>query len=44
MRATLLTLGTLVAISFWGAAVYSGGAVASNVPSDGYGVSEATVE
>ncbi|MEL6919482.1 MAG: hypothetical protein AAFO77_00460 [Pseudomonadota bacterium] len=41
MRATLLTLGTLVAIAFWGMAVYTDGAVASHAPSDGYGVSVA---
>ncbi|MEO1746546.1 MAG: hypothetical protein AAFR13_08455 [Pseudomonadota bacterium] len=39
MRAALLTLGTLVAITLWGLAVYSDGAVAGHAPADGYGVS-----
>ncbi|MEO0543612.1 MAG: hypothetical protein AAFY99_07320 [Pseudomonadota bacterium] len=39
MRAALLTFGTLIAISLWGMAVYTDGAVASHTPVDGYGVS-----
>ena len=39
MRVALLTLGMLVSITFWGLAVYTDGAVASNAPVDGYGVS-----
>ncbi|MEO1700993.1 MAG: hypothetical protein AAFR71_02995 [Pseudomonadota bacterium] len=41
MRAALLAIGTLIGISLWGMAVYTDGAVASNAPLDGYGVSVA---
>ncbi|MEO1747460.1 MAG: hypothetical protein AAFR27_02375 [Pseudomonadota bacterium] len=41
MRAALLVCGTVIAISLWGMAVYTDGAVASNVALDGYGVSVA---
>lgn len=39
MRATLLTLAMMLATSLWGLAVYTEGAMAGNVPVDGYGVS-----
>ena len=39
IRATLLSLAALAGICLWGLAVYSEGAVAGNVPLDGYGVS-----
>lgn len=39
MRAAFLATAALVAITFWGMAVYTDGAVAGNVPVDGYGVS-----
>ena len=43
VRAAVLSAGMLVAISFWGLAVYTDGAMAGKVPVDGYGVSIATV-
>lgn len=43
IRATLLSVAALVGISFWGLAVYTEGAVAGNVPLDGYGVSSQSV-
>ena len=39
VRATFLSLATLFGIMLWGLAVYSDGAIAGNVPLDGYGVS-----
>ncbi|MCI5078471.1 hypothetical protein [Oricola sp.] len=39
IRAAFLSAATLLAISFWGLAVYTDGAMAGKVPSDGYGVS-----
>ncbi len=39
IRATLLSLAALAGICLWGLAVYSEGAIAGNVPVDGYGVS-----
>ncbi|WP_223476294.1 hypothetical protein [Oricola indica] len=39
VRAAFLSAATLLAISFWGLAVYTDGALAGKVPSDGYGVS-----
>lgn len=41
MRAMFLSIVTLLGITLWGLAVYSEGAIAGNVPSDGYGVSVA---
>ena len=38
-RALLLTFSSLLAIAFWGLAVYSDGALAGKVPADGYGIS-----
>ena len=39
LRTAFLSAATLVAISFWGLAVYSDGALAGKAPVDGYGVS-----
>jgi len=39
VRAAVLSAGMLLAISFWGLAVYTEGAMAGKVPSDGYGIS-----
>jgi hypothetical protein len=39
VRAAVLSAGMLLAISFWGLAVYTDGAMAGKVPSDGYGIS-----
>lgn len=39
LRAAILSAATLLAISFWGLAVYTDGAVAGQVPADGYGIS-----
>lgn len=39
IRAAFLSAATLLAISFWGLAVYTDGAMAGKVPSDGYGIS-----
>ena len=44
MRAALLSLVTLFGIALWGLAVYSEGAIAGNVPLDGYGVSAVSHE
>ncbi len=38
-RAVLLTFAMIAATSLWGLAVYTDGAMAGNVPVDGYGVS-----
>ena len=38
-RAVFLTMSSLLAIAFWGLAVYSDGALAGKVPADGYGIS-----
>lgn len=39
VRAAVLSAGMLIAISFWGLAVYTDGAMAGKVPVDGYGIS-----
>lgn len=39
LRTAFLSAATLLAISFWGMAVYTDGAAAGNVPTDGYGIS-----
>lgn len=39
VRAVVLSAGMLLAISFWGLAVYTEGAIAGKVPDDGYGIS-----
>jgi hypothetical protein len=41
VRAAVLSAGMLLAISFWGLAVYTDGAMAGKVPADGYGISAA---
>ncbi|MEQ8730941.1 hypothetical protein [Roseitalea porphyridii] len=41
MRATLLSLATLLGITLWGLGIYSGTSLAGNVATDGYGVSAA---
>ena len=41
IRAAMLTLAMMMATSLWGLAVYTDGALAGNVPADGYGVSVA---
>jgi hypothetical protein len=41
LRTAFLSTATLVAISFWGLAVYSDGALAGKAPVDGYGISAA---
>lgn len=42
MRIAFLSAFALFAISLWGLAVYTDGAIAGNVPLDGYGVSAAS--
>jgi hypothetical protein len=39
VRTIFLSVGMVFAISFWGLAVYSEGALAGKVPADGYGIS-----
>lgn len=41
VRTVFLSAATLFGISFWGLAVYTDGAMAGKVPSDGYGISAA---
>lgn len=41
LRATLLSLATLLGITLWGLGIYSGSSLAGDVASDGYGVSSA---
>jgi len=43
VRAAVLSAGMLLAISFWGLAVYTDGAMAGKVPTDGYGISAGTM-
>lgn len=39
MRTALLSAAAMLAIMFWGLSVYTEGAIAGNVPADGYGIS-----
>lgn len=41
LRTTLLSLVTLIGITFWGVGVYSGSSLGNHVAVDGYGVSVA---
>ena len=43
IRAAVMSAGLLLAISFWGLAVYTDGAMAGKGPGDGYGISAAAV-
>lgn len=43
IRAAVMSAGLLLAISFWGLAVYTDGAMAGKGPGDGYGISAASV-
>jgi hypothetical protein len=43
MRTVLLSAAALFGIALWAMAVYSDGAMAGNVPVDGYGVSSVSV-
>lgn len=44
MRTAFLTAAAMLGIAFWGLSVYTEGAVAGNVPVDGYGISAVQID
>lgn len=44
MRTALLSAAAMLGIMFWGLSVYTEGAIAGNVPTDGYGISVLTAQ